>query len=255
MKLYKRKRRIARNVPRFRNTRRTRYKHRIRNNLSSFPRSRLVKMRFAQEYQFDPLPGPAGIDENFIYANCIYMPDQSDATQRNALGYNQWGGFYERYVVVKSQIEVSYTAVQNLGTESPFICGIQVVDDQQPIAHLSQLIENRACSYRMLQSITNGNIVQKMKGFYKAKAWHGVTDVLDCDELEAEFVVADTTITPETLFAPRDKTYYRLFVQANDETINNGKVSCRAVVTYWVMCKDPKIIDQSESITTTTVAP
>jgi len=83
-----------------------------KNRLFSFPSNRIVQMRFSQQYTLDSVPDPNGTDENFIFANCLYKPDHSDETNRNALGYTNWGNFYEKYTILSATIRVQFVSTQ-----------------------------------------------------------------------------------------------------------------------------------------------
>lgn len=222
----------------------------LRTSLPSFPTNKVVEMRYSCEYTLDPVSGPGGIDENFILANGLYRPDQSDAIMRNAMGYNQWGAFYERYTVLSSKIEVSWVNTVS-DPATPSIVGIQLTDSQDPVPTLSELLENRATKYAMMQNITNGNMINKQKAFYNAKRWHGVVDVADVEELDADFIVTQQQADekdPEPVFFPRDPTYYRIYCMGNDDAINSNKVNCRVLVVYRVLVKDPRLLPTSATV-------
>lgn len=229
-----------------------------KNKLSSFPASRITTMRFSQNYIMNGLPDPNGMDENFIRANGLYQPDVSDGTLRNALGYDQWGTFYEKYVVLSAKIRCQFvTTINNTvnGVFNPYMCGIQLTDSVAAIPNLSTLIENRACKVRMMQGQTNGNMVT-LTSFYNAKRWHGVKDVQDCEELDADFIISQAEANnPDALFTPEDKTYFRVFYQAAEVGVDPGPIQVNCLVTYTVMCKDPRSLSQSTSITTTEAPP
>jgi len=164
------------------------------NKLSSFPSSRICEMRFNQNYIMDSLADPNGTDENYLFANCLYRPDASDNTLRNALGYTEWGKFYERYVVLSAKIVVTFICPRVAETQTtnfvaPLMVGLQLTDGKELIPSITTLLENRGCVSRMMQQSASGNVVT-LKSFYNAKKWHGIKDVMDVEELDCQFITS-----------------------------------------------------------------
>ena len=212
-------------------------------SMVGFPKTRLVEMRFSQNYVMNSLPDPSGTDENFIYANSLYRPDNSDGTVRNALGYAQWGTFYHKYTILKAHIKVQFTSAQNApvgGIWDPLVVGVQLTNDQDPIASVATLIEQRAARTALMQSPANGNMVTLSANYYAA-AWHGVKDVQDVEGLYANFVMsqieADDTATR---FHPFDRSFFRVFYQAPSAGADAVEIQAQCLVTYTVLCQDPR---------------
>ena len=196
----------------------------------------------------DSVADPGGIDENFIFANSLYRPDVSDGGTRNVGGYNEWGHFYEKYVVLKSHIKVTYTSMANgpnNGDWPPHVCALQVTDAQDGFLNISEAVENRACKTKILQAAANGNVVT-LTARYNAKKWHGIKDVLDVEELDNHFIMSQLEANdPDLKKTPDDKTFFRIFYQSAANGVNPYKINAECVVTYTVMCKDPRNIPQS----------
>lgn len=214
-------------------------------------------MRFSQNYVMDGLPDPNGMDQNFIYANSLYRPDNSDGTLRNALGYHNWGQFYEKYVIVKAHIRVQFTSQINGpvgGIWNPLIVGVQLTDSQDNIPTVTTLIEQRACKTALLQSPANGNIVTLNANYYAAK-WHGVKNIEDVETLDAEFIInQEQADDPDAIFHPPDRSFFRIFYQAAEVGTDPTSIQANCLVTYTVLCKDPRNLESVPAITPTSFA-
>lgn len=201
--------------------------------LIGFPTNRVVKMRYSDQFVVNLATSVITINQ--VRANSIYEPEViPGALSHKPLGYDQWGAFYERYVVIGSKIRVS--AIVNNATTDMYFVGL-VVNDSTPIAtNVHDIIEQGNSTYSLISPANNGLVVNKtIIGKYSAKRFHNVKDVKDADTLEAAFGAN-----------PTDVTYFNIFAGVVDATLPaTGLMDIQYTVDYIVMLKDAKELPKS----------
>lgn len=197
-----------------------------------FPSQKLVRMRYADYFPMPPaLLTP--IQKWSFSANSINDPDHTGVGHR-PLGWNEWNVFYEKYVVVSANFRVTYQG-QNASTTS-MIAAVMVSDSSTylPVS-VNQIIEQGTTKYRHVSTTTNGNAWNNViTAKYDAKRWHNVTDIKDCESLEAP--MNDN---------PADRTFFNLYVANYSTSTADNALQCYVVIDYVVLVKDPKPLDMS----------
>lgn len=235
-KFYKNKRRqIRQNTLNLRNRSSRNYNGYTLSYRTGFPASKVVRMRYSS---FDQLSTGAltPVDVCCMRANSIYSPEyQGYGAPHKPLGYDQWNVFYEKYVVLGSKIRVQFTTTNGTVSQPPLI-GIYVSDTPVPAISTSSFIENSAGNYKLMAPSNNGNSVTRyITARYSAKKQHNITDIKDCESLEALFTAN-----------PTDETYYNIFMSYwNEGNSDTQTIQINFIIDYIVMLKDPKPLARS----------
>lgn len=200
------------------------------NRTIGFPKTAFVKMRYVDTITLSPSVNT--LNEEVFKANGIFDP-YYPLGGHQPLGRDQWALFYNKYVVYRSECSVKFCVRVN--NSEPLGIGIYLSSSPTTTALNVNTLQEQGHSVSLIGSpTTNGNaftLNNKLKMSYNAKKWHGVTNVKDADNLEADFS-AD----------PADGTYFIVFAGPMDPTAAAPMPSVVVNVTidYYVLCKDVK---------------
>lgn len=211
----------------------SRNRGRLSARMIGFPLSNTVSMRYSAPILINL--GAVGFRQFSFRANSIFDPDVDPAVSAKPLGYDQWNQFYERYVVLGSRITLSLGS--SSAGQNSIICGVFLSDAPSTTATTSTaLIEQGLTNYQIMSPTTNGLWINKSVTMnYSAKKYHGVVDVDDAAELEADWGAN-----------PADQTYFIVFASTYDSTqIGGPNITGVLTIDYIVRAKDPKELLQS----------
>lgn len=134
-----RRRRRSRFAVRKRRRRMRRRPLRIPRPLSGFPQTKVVRLRYVEQFTLDPATGGVALQD--FRCNSIYDPNAS-GTGHQPYGHDQWAQYYRRYEVLKSSIRVDYCQSEASASTSVLVVGIEVDDattvTTDPILQLEQ---------------------------------------------------------------------------------------------------------------------
>lgn len=154
----------------------------------AFPSNRVVDFRYTTYYTFNT--ALSSLQEKFYNANSCYDPEAS-VLGYQPYGWDQWGVFYKRYVVLKSKITVEWVVNSNSFSDTtsenksvPVIVGTGLrLSNSNVIPSAYQMCQMPATSYQcMAFSKDNGRRVITTAKFH-AKNFFNVKDVKDSDDL------------------------------------------------------------------------
>lgn len=204
---------------------------------SGFPGRNIVRLRYAERIDIAPA-APASFGFHNFCANGIWDPNIT-GTGHQPMGFDQWAGFYNHYVVIGSKITVKWQlGTPNEGLNVIFV-GTKITDDAGPIITTGNLFENlseRGFSYKMFNP--NSNMIRPVttRSSYSPKKFFNVANVKDNFDRLGALVTAN----------PTEQAVYQLWY-ANSRDVSLGGVLMQAFVTidYIVMFSEPKDIAQS----------
>ncbi|QGH73295.1 MAG: capsid protein [CRESS virus sp. ctYls24] len=141
-----------------------------------FSRSQIVKMRYVQQLQLNPV---AGSYAYAIYsANGIYNPVVSRSagvgfsTDHQPISYDQWQIAYNDYTVIGSKMSIVANPPNSTNPSvGSGIIAIQLSDSASPVVVPTTVMESGRAAYKQLATNTSGNSVRLRKGFSAKKFW------------------------------------------------------------------------------------
>jgi len=220
---------------------------------TNFPKNKVINLRYSFGGNMTTVAGASS--DIYFRINSIYGCCVDD--NNNAMGFDQWAAFYQKWVVIKAIATISFVNTNARSNDyttlhNGCIVGGQIVDADDEgktpveIPTINQLIESGACTYRIIQNIPNGNVIQKLRLGYYARAWHSVKDVADASELEGTFsMVGPPPVVPQY---PSDLTFLRIFAGPNAALDGNQAdvdIQYRVTIDYQVLVKDPRVLPES----------
>jgi len=239
---YARKRKVYRKKPMRKSVRRTaNRKRRVYRSsprgMIGFPQTRIVKMRFAQNFVLD---SPGAISNTDFSANNLNYITDIDPMFKLPLGYDQWSRFYEDFVVIGSKITVKPAYASVTPGATPLNIGILLQPKKTPILSTSvtSLISQGKSTYRIMQAANNGNI-PVLKYSFSPKKFYNVANLKDnFDDLGCTFDSTGNT-------APIKEAFYTVWVCAADLAANVEPVNFTVTVDYIVLLRSQRILPES----------
>lgn len=200
-----------------------------------FPKQRVVKMRWMENLTLDST-GPAvtrtyaANDINNVFALPVHRP----------LGYDQWGEFYQEWVVVGSRIHCKATYASTTAGSVPVNWGVLLTNDgSTTFAQLSALVEQGKTKYKIMQPVNNGNMTSISQSF-SAKKFFNITNVKDnYRRLGSYFAPGAGAGGPEL------NASFVVWAAAADNGTNVQPINVTVTIEYLVLVGSQKTIAQS----------
>lgn len=206
---------------------------RLQRNLPvGFPKTNCVKLRYVDSTVINPSIGAIGY--HWYSANNCSDPDYSGLGHQPS-GWDQWGQFYNHYVVVGAKIKATF-ALRATGTEvgGIMIGGINLSDDVVATSDMSTLLE-QSLATKNYQFFNLSNRPKTITKGYSAKKFFNVTNITD----NWARLGAQVQLTPAEL------AYFGVFVGCSDYSVDPPNISCLIEIEYIVVFSEPKEIPQS----------
>lgn len=186
-----------------------------------------IKMPFT--YAYTPNVGSGGWTKA-IRLNSVYDPDPALATT-SAMGWNKWGGFYEKYRVYGVGAEVT---IANAGDSPTFLA---LIPSQVAItaATTYQQASEQPRSIRSIIGGSSGSSIYKRKLFFKLPGIRGQTP----QEYKADD--KNMALWGEN---PLTNLYLNLYLQ--DSTTTNHLVTINVRLVYYVEMFSPLLSTLSD---------
>lgn len=223
----------TRRVKRRRLNRRRRRVPRVTRQLgTAFSSSQLVKLRYVDRFTINPALGTFAL-HNFR-ANSIYDPDVT-STGHQPMGYDQWANFYDHYVVIGSQIKVTFVSPGGAITTDAALVGVHLDDDLGAFAtSTTEIMEQAKAKYRFLTPSNSAAKVVMRHGF-SCKKFFNLRDVRDNTErIGAQFGTD-----------PSEQAYFRVFIGPIGTSQDIAGVNCIVELNYICMLSERKDLLQS----------
>lgn len=196
-----------------------------------FPTSRLVRMRYVENYSLNPaLPG---LMAQYVFrCNSIFDPNET-GTGGQPLGHDQWSVFYNKYVVVGSKITVVAQGGGSSGSGSvPVYTGIKRDLDGAIDADYRRLKEQGSMA-RVWQPL--GDAKLKMNSYFSCKKHFGIANVKDGVDRYGALFGAN----------PIDQMRFVHYYQAQDRASSVSPTVFTATIDYLVLCFEVKDLPAS----------
>lgn len=238
---YYRKRRFApkRYVPRRNRYRRKvvrkrrmvrRQKNRINQLGMSFPATKMFNMRYVERIS---LTANAGVMQTYGFrASSIYDPNYT-GTGHQALGRDQIGLFYNRYLVVGAKITVTTHDSYQLGNALPYAFGIQLVNDLGNITLDWKTVKEQGRGVVKIRNINFQN-PQSCRLGYSLKKFFNVSKVKDCQ----------ITHGAHWDYNPTEQPLFVVFLQ-DEAATGNQTANFTVTIDYAVLCSEPNTLAAS----------
>lgn len=214
--------------------RRFRFRRRIPRNpvmRTAFPASRIVKMRYIENFTIDPA-GSTAFASYVFKANSIFDPNHTGGGHQ-PMGRDQWATFYNHYTVVGAKISI--IGITN-SSSTPAVFGVRTID-LATTGHttLHGLMETPTVSWRFAQVSSNGNVPKPAVAKYSAKKWFNLTNVKD-NHYDVGAGMGSDPVNP---------VYFYCFYGAHDGSTDLPQIYLVAKITYIVLFANPRELAQS----------
>lgn len=219
-KLYRRKTRKGKRI-------RRRYRRKnagiTRQVQTAFSDRQIVKLNYFDQIVMDP--GTLQAASYAFRANDIFDPDYSSVGHQ-PMGFDQWAGFYNRWVVLGAKITVTPISSDSTTNQTSGVLTVSL--QRSPISDLNinQQMEQKHCRYSTFQL---GYRSRPVTVFYSAKKFEGVKDVSDNDDLFGTLAAS-----------PSKQSYFVLSAYAPQASTEVLPIRMQVKVQYIVMFKDPQ---------------
>lgn len=198
--------------------------------------STITKMKYVTQFQLNPTTGAVATKD--IYANVANNPEAASGHQ--PMGWDQWGQFYDKYVVLGAKCSVmAHTTTSTSSGQN--IIGIRLKDDPYDVTTVttvSDILEQGGISYRPLTNLTSRGVATVSKN-YSARRHHGK----DLSQIQGK--VDDTVLTAPLLGGSDSEVYFEVMLLPTDATQDPAAVFCTATISYIVKFMEPKTLASS----------
>jgi len=188
-------------------------------------------MRYVDQIRLDADAGIKAV-HNFR-ANSIFDPDET-AGGHQPLGHDEWGLFYNHYIVLGAKITCQFNATTSFADAS--IYGIYLADDTVLPIKASTICEQGLARWNSAPLSTDGGTSSKrIYNTYSAKKFHNVKDVADNSGILGASFGNN----------PAENAIFTVFTQALNSLANPPVLDVLVTIEYIVMMQEPKSLNPS----------
>lgn len=213
--------------------RRRNHKGNVPRNMVGFPKNRLVKMRYNDNYVLNALAG--GIDSNEFRINSIFDPDLTGVGHQ-PLGHDEWSTFYNHYVVVGAKITATFLATE-IGTPAGMrAVGIFIAPDSASIpTNVIDLIENGQSRWKYISPVgQSGQSRGTVTNTFSAKNFFSVANISDnTNRIGATFGSNPTELANLSVW------------YGNTGTADPVTINVNVVIEFAVLVSEPRVLLRS----------
>lgn len=193
-----------------------------------------VMLKYVTQFTLDPATG--AVAKKTISANVANNPE--DASGHQPMGWDQWGQFYDKYVVLGSKCSVIFhtTTSTNAGQNIVAIRTRPALGTVT-ITGITDLLEQRGATYKPITNITAQGHARLSKTF-SAKKVIG-------KNLDDAYGKVNTTSLTETLADQTNLIHYEVMLVPATSTQDPVAVFCTATISYIVKFLEPKQVASS----------
>lgn len=199
------------------------------------PKSKLVKFKYFDTVTLDPSAVPNTPAKYVFRGNDLYDPDYT-GTGHQPMGFDQWMGWYDHFVVISSKITVTFMTdgVQSASTKGSARVGIKIDDDASTSAYTQTIMESNNNRWTFLN--TNSNQFARLTMKASTRKFLGRSKVLSDPELKGS-----------TSASPTEGFYYTLFADwpTGDTTNDPGAIQAAVYIEYLAVLIEPKDVTSS----------
>lgn len=196
----------------------------FQNVQSGLPIQRSARLRYSE---IITMTSTSGSLASYVFrANSVFDPDFTSVGHQ-PMGYDQWAGMYNHYVVLGSKI-VCRVVEDAAGTSTnPGIVGVFLDDDTTlPYSTPNSFIEADKGSYKLLSPISDSTSI--ISTSFSAKGFFNLTNVKDNLLRVGANVVSN----------PLESAEYQIWYATVNATTNTIAVQC--TIDYIVLFNEPK---------------
>lgn len=208
--------------------------------LGGFPKSKLVRLRYVEEFKLNPTLGSYAVQH--FWANGMYDPNLSGVGHQPS-NFDRWMNIYNHYTVLGAKIRVRYAPDNVMGSGAGCYFGILLADASDQFASVftaggvQNVLEQRLTknskfivgSHVIVQPCTVTKKFSARKFFGKRRS----SDIVASHDYAGD---ASNNPNEQAIF-----TVYGMSVGGNDP----GEINCIATIEYVAMLTEPKESDAS----------
>jgi len=206
--------------------------------LGGFPKTKVVRLRYAQIDTFNPAAGSYAV--NAYRANSIHDPDSTGAGHQPS-NHDVWAGTYEKYCVMASFIKVTPVQTSLTGVIPGMLClalssgGTDIATCHgfggiQSILEQPRLLEGKAEVGNLNQPL--GDIC--LKSSFDLRQWFRLGHTVNFNPYNVDFGAT-----------PIEGVFYEVAFVSPDDNNDPGSFKFRVEIDYIVLCSEPFYTDYS----------
>lgn len=204
--------------------------------LSGFPIKKVVRLKYATEFQMNPLSNAIG--KYLFRANSCYDPDFSGIGHQ-PVGFDEWMKIYSHCTVIGSKIKATFL---NFGTThlTPGYCGILLSDDGNTlggtVTNVEHLMETRSGSKAPQIAglvLGNTNSMTTCRNSFSARKFFG-----------KKAIVGDSLYRHTDTTNPAELAFYELYfapIAGGDP----GNITVLVQMEFIAVLTEPNTLNQS----------
>jgi len=158
--------------------RRRRRTNGVPRNLVGFPKTRLVNMRYNENFSLDAIAG--GVANQQFRINSINDPNFTGVGHQ-PLGHDEWALYYNHYVVIGAKMTATFLSTE-IGTPTGLrACGIYLSEVTGVVpTNVIDMIENGKSKWKYLSPVgQSGQSKTTITNTFSAKSFFSVTNISD----------------------------------------------------------------------------
>jgi len=197
---------------------------------TGFPIITTVNLKYAESFQLSSTYG-ATAAHNFR-TNSPFDPNHSGGGHQ-PLGFDQWSGFYNHYIVLRSSMRVTFTSAA--ANTTGIIVGAYLSDDTTVSGDPYTLIEQGLTHYKILNASNMNSKPTTLSIRYDTRSYYNVTNVNDNIGRLGAGVTSN----------PTETAIYHVFQAGLDPTVATATVGVLVEIVYTVQFSEPKELASS----------
>ena len=196
------------------------------------PSSKMVRLRFADNFQLNATAGNT-VARELIRCNSMYDPENSlGGAQPN--GYDEWMNFYTHYTVLGARIKAVFQSIGTTGNAYN-VCGIGLIPTTTTDSSFKDMMGDKYIKWRPIGSADGGNAVTTVTNWFSAKKYFGVKDVKDNTDRIGATDGAN----------PTEQAYFDVFVAGGAGVTDATAVNVYLTVEYIALLTEPVDLERS----------
>ncbi len=207
--------------------------------IGGFPKSKLVRLRYAQEITLD---APSGlVSEHLFVANGMYDPDYT-GTGHQPSNFDQWMNVYDHYTVLGSRIVARYMPTNGGSIAGGGYFGIMLIDDANTF---TQIVASGGVTNVFEQKLNN--TCRTLIGQHSLNAPNTVSKNFSARKFFGKpksSIIGDSLYRGDVGNNPNEKAWFSVYQMTVG---GNNPVACNVLITieFIALLTEPKQADAS----------
>jgi len=189
-----------------------------------------VNLKYAESFQLTSTYGATAAHD--FRTNSAFDPNQSGVGHQ-PLGFDQWSGFYNHYIVLRSAMQVTFTSAA--ANTTGIIVGVYISDDTTVTGDPYTLIEQGLTHYKVVNASNMNSKPTTLSLKYDTRSYYNITNVNDNIGRLGAGVNAN----------PSETANFHVFQAGLDPTVATATVGVLVEIVYTVQFSEPKELASS----------